>query len=202
MERVAWARWAFRLGFLALCLCVLYVGVTFVQVWRTSGDDQTRPVDVIVVLGAAQYDGRPSPVLEARLDKALELYEDGIAPVVIVTGGKQEGDRFTEAFSGYDYLRDHGIPEDALFLEVDGRNTYEQLSASKLIMDQQGSESALLVSSPYHSERLLGIAAEVGIPAAHVAPADTGSSLPSLIRETAAVAAGRLVGYRRLGNWM
>lgn len=202
MRSIAWARWAVRLGLVMAGAVLLYVGVTFVQVWRTSGEDQTRPADAVVVLGAAQYDGHPSPVLRARLDRALELYRDGIAPVVIVTGGKQEGDRFTEAFSGYEYLRDHGIPEGDLFLEVDGTSTYEQLSAARLIMEQQGSASALLVSSPYHSERLLGIAEEVGIPAAHVAPAGTTSSLPSLVRETAAVAAGRIVGYRRLGNWM
>jgi vancomycin permeability regulator SanA len=181
---------------------VAYVGVTFVQVWSDSHVDDRGPADVLVVLGAAQYDGRPSPVLQARLDHALDLYERGAAGAVIVTGGKQEGDRFTEAFSSYDYLRANGIPEDSLFLEVEGENTYQQLSAAHLIMDNAGFESALLVSDPYHSKRLLGIADEVGIEDVGVSPADTGSSLSSLLRETVAVSLGRFVDYRRLDNWL
>jgi uncharacterized SAM-binding protein YcdF (DUF218 family) len=119
---------------------------------------------------------------------------------VIVTGGKQDGDRFTEAFSGYDYLRNAGAPEDDLFLEVDGANTYDQLSASRLIMDNQDFESALLVSDPYHSTRLLAIAAEVGLPSVGVAPTDTSTSITALVRETGAVSVGRIIGFRRLGN--
>jgi uncharacterized SAM-binding protein YcdF (DUF218 family) len=183
-------------------LAVLYVGVTFAQVWLTSRDDEAHDADVIIVFGAAQYDGRPSPVLQARLDHALALYQDGLADAVIVTGGKQEGDRFTEAFSSYDYLKGLGVPEDRLFLEVDGTSTYEQMSAARVIMDGQGFESALLVSDPYHSKRLLGIAEEVGIARAAVSPADTSSSTASLLRETGAVAVGRFVGYRRLDNWL
>jgi uncharacterized SAM-binding protein YcdF (DUF218 family) len=195
-------RWVLRAAIGVLVALVLYVGITFVQVWSASHADDAGPADTLVVLGAAQYDGRPSPVLQARLDHALELYESGAAGAVIVTGGKQEGDRFTEAFSSYDYLRANGIPEDSLFLEVDGENTYQQLSASRLIMDNQGFDSALLVSDPYHSKRLLAIADEVGIAEAGVSPSDTGSSLGSLARETAAVSLARFVDFRRLDNWL
>lgn len=193
-------RWPFRVIVGLGLAIVAYVGVTFVQVWSDSHVDDAGPADTLVVLGAAQYDGRPSPVLQARLDHALELYESGMAGAVIVTGGKQEGDRFTEAFSSYDYLRTNGIPEGSLFLEVDGENTYQQLSASRLIMDNNGFESALLVSDPYHSKRLLAIADEVGLDDVGVSPSDSGSSLSSLLRETAAVSLGRFVGYRRLDN--
>ncbi len=195
-------RWALRLGLAAVAVTGIYLGVTFFQVWSAGRDDQTAAADVAVVLGAAQYDGRPSPVLQARLDHALALFEDQTVAAVIVTGGKQEGDRFTEAFSSYDYLRHEGIPEEALFLEVDGTNTYEQLSAARLIMTGEGFESALLVSSPYHSKRLLDITGEVGMPGAAVSPTDEEFGLAELVRETGAVALGRVVGYRRLGQWV
>jgi vancomycin permeability regulator SanA len=189
-----------RIALGMLVLVVLYVGVTFAQVWWDARKDSTAPADTAIVLGAAQFDGRPSPVLQARLDHALALYEGGLTDSVIVTGGKQEGDRFTEAFSSYDYLRNAGVPDEDLFLEVDGTNTYEQLSASRLIMDNHGFTSALLVSDPYHSKRLLAIAGEVGIGSAAVSPTRSPSSVGALLRETGAVAIGRIIGYRRLGN--
>ena len=113
------ARWWLRprwvvLGFVALV--ALYVGGTFVQVWAASRDDGARKADAIVVLGAAQYDGTASPALQNRLDHALSLYEDGLAPLVVVTGGRQQGDRFTEATVGYNFLRDHGVPDDAILV--------------------------------------------------------------------------------------
>jgi uncharacterized SAM-binding protein YcdF (DUF218 family) len=189
-----------RIALGLVVLLVLYVGVTFAQVWWDARRDSTAPADTVIVLGAAQFDGRPSPVLQARLDHALGLYEEGLTESVIVTGGKQEGDRFTEAFSSYDYLRNAGVPDEDLFLEVEGTNTYEQLSASRLIMDNRGFTSVLLVSDPYHSKRLLAIAGEVGIPGAAVSPTGSPSSVRALLRETGAVAIGRIIGYRRLGN--
>src|SRR5699024_7859386 len=86
-------------------LLVGYVSITLVQVWADSRRDGAAPADAIVVLGAAQYDGRPSPVLARRLDHALELHRAGLAPLIVVTGGRREGDRFTEATAGYNYLR-------------------------------------------------------------------------------------------------
>lgn len=178
-------------------LLVLYVGVTFLQVWNASRRDQTGAADAIVVLGAAQYDGRPSPVFEARLDHAVELYDEGLADTIVVTGGNQEGDRFTEGYSGYKYLADHGVPEDALVLEDQGTNTWEQLAAASRILGERGSTKVLLVSDPYHSFRLAATASELGLDP-HVSPASTGSSLMQLGRETAAVSLGRVIGYGRL----
>lgn len=184
-----------------LALVVLYVSFTFVQVWWASRQDDRPPASAIVVLGAAQYDGEPSPVLQARLDHAAELWRAGVAPTIIVTGGKQEGDRVGEGYASYDELRQQGIPESALKVEVDGTNTYEQLSASSAIVgDLGGGTSVVIVSSPYHSFRSASIADEVGL-VAHTSPSVESSSISSLGRETLAVSLGRLVSYRRLANW-
>jgi vancomycin permeability regulator SanA len=200
MTPIRLLRIAIRVGLVLVGLAVVYVAITFVQVGLASRTDQAEATDVIVVLGAAQYDGQPSPVLQARLDHSLDLWERDLASAVVVTGGNQEGDRFTEAFSGYEYLKSAGVPEEALFLEVDGSNTYQQLSATALIMSDNGFESALLVSDAYHSKRLQGIAAEVGISEVKLSPAPDSNALSGLVRETAAVSVGRLIGYRRLGN--
>lgn len=193
-------RWVWR-GALALCaLAMLYGVVTFGQVWWASRQDDAQPADAIVVMGAAQYDGRPSPVFQARLDHAAELFEDGIAPVVVVTGGKQEGDRVTQGVAGFEYLRDLGIPEEALRVEVDGTNTYEELSATALILGNEDlGDDVVIVSDPYHAMRLDGIAREVGL-SPHVSPTSAGASVEELARESAGVAVGRIIGYRRLST--
>jgi uncharacterized SAM-binding protein YcdF (DUF218 family) len=183
-----------------VALGFLYVLVTFVQVWWASRQDDAQPADAIVVMGAAQYDGRPSPVFESRLDHAAELYEEGIAPVVVVTGGKQEGDRVTQGVAGFEYLRTQGVPEEALRVEVDGTNTYEELSATALILSNEDlGDDIVIVSDPYHTMRLDGIAREVGL-RPHVSPTGAGASFDELARETAGVAIGRVISYRRLSN--
>lgn len=181
-------------------LGVLYGLITFIQVWYASGQDNARNVDAIVVLGAAQYDGRPSPVLEARLDHALDLYERGLAPLIVTTGSKQAGDRFTEGFTGFTYLRQSGVPEANLRIVVDGTNTFEELSATALVLrnDKLGDE-VLLVSDPYHNLRAIEIAREVGLNP-WFSPTALDSSAKQLIKETAGVGIGRLVGFRRISN--
>lgn len=181
---------------------VLYVGGTFVQVWMAAGNDQARPAGAIVVMGAAQFDGTPSPVFESRLEHALGLYQKGLAERVVVTGGRQAGDRFTEAESGASWLRERGVPEEALRLEVDGENSYEQLSASANFLAAEGVDEVIVVSDPFHAKRLEEIADELSL-IAHVSP--TGSSpisgfgeLRAMVRETAAVSVGRVISYRRL----
>lgn len=193
-------RWTFRLAVAVVALAVLYVGVTFGQVWWASRQDGAQAASAIIVMGAAQYDGRPSPVLQGRLDHAAELWREGYAPLVVVTGGKQRGDRVTQGRAGYDYLRSVGIPDEAIRVEVAGTNSYEELSASARILAQEGvAPEVLVVSDPYHAYRVTQIAQEVGMAAA-VSPTDASSSIQSLARETAAVAAGRLVGFRRIAG--
>jgi uncharacterized SAM-binding protein YcdF (DUF218 family) len=176
---------------------VLYLTVTFGQVWAASRQDDARPGDAIIVLGAAQFDCRPSPVLQRRLDRALELYRDGAAPLIVVTGGKQEGDRCTEAETGANYLRGQGVPDADLLLEVDGRNTWESLAASTRILNERDLNRVVLVTDGYHALRARGISGELGLDAV-VSPTEGSATLGQLLRETGAVAVGRITGFRRL----
>src|ERR1700730_14693642 len=137
-----------------LGVIVVYLGVTLAQVWWASRRDDARPAQAIVVLGAAQYNGRPSPVLRARLDHANDLWRRHLAPVVVVTGGRQPGDQFTEATASADYLIAHGLPDADTLREVWGRTTWEPLAAASRFLLQRGISKVLLVSDPFHSERL------------------------------------------------
>lgn len=184
-------------------LAVAYLVATFGQVWLATTEDSHEPAQAIVVLGAAQYDGHPSPVLEARLAHAVELYEAGVAPTIVVTGGRQAGDRFTEAGAGYRYLREHGVPEEAILREEQGTNTWSQLAAATVLLSERGVDDVVLVSDDYHAYRLDRIAHELGLQS-QVSPVDPGLSAAGraqkLTRETAAVAVGRVIGFRRLVN--
>jgi uncharacterized SAM-binding protein YcdF (DUF218 family) len=193
-RRRSWLRWT---AVALLALAVLYPTVTFARVWWASRQDGARDAQAIVVLGAAQYDGRPSPALQNRLDQALALWEQGLAPLIVVTGGRQEGDRFTEATSGYNYLRSRGVPDEALRLEVQGHTTYESVAATARFLREEGLDDVILVSSPATAARLTGIADELGLDAV-VSPSAGRASLRALLRETAAVSVGELIGYRRL----
>ncbi len=113
--------------------------------------DDARKADAIIVLGAAEFDGRPSAILAARLDHAIDLYRRGIAPVVVVTGGKQPGDRFTEAGVGAAYLHDRRVPESAILRETTGRSSWESLAAAARFLKQRHLTNVVLVSDPYHS---------------------------------------------------
>lgn len=197
-----WWRHLKRSSILLLALAVLvvsYLGATYVQVWRASTEDSRRRADAIVVMGAAQYNGRPSPVLQARLDHAVELYEAGMAPLVVVTGGRQQGDRFTEATTGYNYLRSQGLADEVIRKEVQGRTTYESLAAVSRFLREEQIRDVVLVSSPSHSKRIADIAREVGLRAA-VSPSHGSAPPRQLLRETIAVSIGRIVGYRRLDS--
>jgi uncharacterized SAM-binding protein YcdF (DUF218 family) len=183
---------------------LLYLAVTFVQVWQASRRDQAREVEAIVVLGAAQYNGQPSPVLRARLAHAADLYERGLAPRVVVTGGKRSGDRVTEATASAEYLASHGVPERAILREVQGRTSWQQLAAASAFLKERGITRVLLVSDGFHAARIAAIADELGLEAftspAPGSPIAGAEKLPYLGRETLAVAAGRLIGYRRVAG--
>jgi len=128
--------------------------VVFGWVWRMSRIDDRTPADAIVVLGAAQYNGRPSPVLKARLDHAIDLYRAGLAPMVVVTGGIGTGDRVSEASVGHRYLRSHLVPDSAIVVRPDGRTTAESMRSVSEWMHERELARALLVSDPFHMARL------------------------------------------------
>ena len=191
-----------RLGLAVFLLLFAYLAVTFVQVWLASRRDEARPSQAIIVLGAAEYNGRPSPVLAARLDHAIQLYRKGIAPVIVVTGGRQPGDRFTEAGASADYLHQHAVPDAAILRETTGRTSWESLEAAARFLEQRHMQRVVLVSDPYHSERIEAIAHEVGLDAVtsptRTSPIKGASAFRRLLGETVRVAAGRLFGYARL----
>jgi len=142
------------------------------RIWDEGQRDDHRPADAIVVLGAAQYNGRPSPVFAARLDHAVALYLSGVAPVLIVTGGKREGDRTTEAAVARQFAMDHDVPESAILVEDRGRTTLESLQSVATIMRRHELKSAIFVSDRTHMLRVLRIAQDQGL-VAHGSPTAT-----------------------------
>lgn len=171
------------------------------QVHRVGNSDQARPVDAIVVMGAAQYDGRPSPQLAARLDHVVELWDRGLAPLVVTTGGNQPGDRFTEAQASADYLVDRGVPADAIE-QVGGATSYDSIVEAADLLHDRGLDRVLLVSDPYHSLRIRLVAEERGL-TAYVSPTRTspvqgGTAFWREVKEAAGISVGRIIGFDRL----
>ena len=185
-----------------LALVVLLVlgvpALTAASVWWTArGDERTRS-DVIVVLGASQFDGRPSSVFEARLEHARELYEGGVAPRVVTVGGGQPGDRTTEAAAGKRYLEGEGV-EDVVAV-AEGSDTLESLQAVSTLMQRRGWRTAVLVTDPWHAMRSLRMASDAGIEAVS-SPTRSGPSVRTrgvqaryIARETAAYLYYRVFG--------
>ena len=140
----------------------LYFASVFYQVWRQAGVDEARPADVIVVLGAAQYWGRPSPVLKARLDHALELYEQSMAPRIIATGGQGPGAKFSESEVSRLYLSENGVPAEFISVETSGQSTMQSAAAVAEMMDRMEMSSCIVVSDDYHIHRVKKMLEERG----------------------------------------
>jgi uncharacterized SAM-binding protein YcdF (DUF218 family) len=187
----------------------VYYGVTLIQVMAAGRSHDAPRADAIVVLGVAQYDGRPSPQLAARLDHVLTLWNDDVAPTIVVTGGNQPGDRFTEAEASQIYLVDRGVPEDVILMEDQGTTTYESLAAvAELLEDVQTGDGArievVVVTDPYHAYRSKLTAEEVGLKA-HSSSTPTSvvtgwTELRRQMTEAAGVSLGRIVGFDRLSE--
>ena len=144
------ARWWLRLLVLAAVAAVSFLAITAVQVVHTASLEEIHPADAIVVFGAAEYSGHPSPVLRARLDHALDVFHRGVAPVVITTGGAAADPTFSEGGVGRDYLMRHGVPERSLIAETQGRDTSESAVRVAVIMRANGLHSCVAVSDAYH----------------------------------------------------
>jgi uncharacterized SAM-binding protein YcdF (DUF218 family) len=154
-----------RLGLVGVAGGLFVVGYMSYRIWDQGGRDEARKADAIVVLGAAQYNGTPSPLFEARLAHAVQLYKDGIAPIFIVTGGKLPDDRTTEAAAARAYAVAHGVRPEAILVEDQSRTTLEQLRTVSEMLRDRGLRSAVLVSDRTHMLRSLRIARDQGIEA-------------------------------------
>lgn len=195
LRRVAW-------GALAVVgALVLYYAVTLLQVWLTSREYAPVKAQAIVVMGAAQYDGVPSPDLRARLNQAYILYRQGYAHLIVTTGSREPGDAFTEAEAGKAYLESKHVPATDI-LEVGGRTTWGNLVLAAHKLHPLGDHDILVVTDPFHEDRSMAIATDVGLDP-HPAPTRSspisGASIVPYFLETAAgVALGRIVGYSHL----
>ncbi|RBY95289.1 YdcF family protein [Blastococcus sp. TF02-8] len=184
----------------AVLAAVLLVVSTALGIWWTARQDSHPSSDAIVVLGSAQYNGVPSSIFEARLEHARDLYEDGVAPVIVTVGGKAAGDQFTEAEAGRDYLAGAGVPEEALLAVPEGEDTLESMRAVGAAFTERGWSDAVLVTDPWHAMRAERMAEDAGMEA-ESSPTRQGPAVQTrdtqfryILRETAAYLLYRVTG--------
>jgi len=163
-------RWWVRLLVVLAVAVAAFLMITAVQVVQTASLQELHPADAIVVFGAAEYSGRPSPVLRARLDHALDLFHRGLAPVVITTGGAAADPTFSEGGVGRDYLMKHGVPERSLIAETQGNDTSQSAVRVAVIMRANGLHSCIAVSDAYHVFRIRKLLEHEGVGPVYVAP--------------------------------
>ena len=139
---------------MAALALVVYIGYVARRIEQQSTRDEARPADVILVLGAAEYRGRPSPVLRARLDHALELYHRNLAPLIMTTGGAGGDPVFTEGAVGRSYLTSHGVPSESIIVETEGETTVHSIALAGEILGRMDLRSVIVVSDGYHIYRV------------------------------------------------
>ena len=176
---------------LGLLVAVLaYFAVTTILVARWMGKDERPRVDAIVVLGAAQYNGRPSAIYRARLEHAVDLYDGGVAPLLVFTGGREEGDQFTEGGSGARWALEQGIPASAVLAEERSRTTYQNLAGAKRALQRHTTADRrpriVIVSDPFHMFRAVQQAADLGLDA-YPSPTRTSPLSASRVKLTESV---------------
>ena len=176
------------LGLLALVLAYFAVATTLVARWM--GKDERPRVDAIVVLGAAQYNGRPSAIYRARLEHAVDLYDGGVAPLLVFTGGREEGDQFSEGGSGARWALEQGIPASAVLAEERSRTTYQNLAGAKRVLQRRAPDGRrpriVIVSDPFHMFRAVQQAADLGLDA-YPSPTRTSPLSASRVKLTESV---------------
>src|SRR6516165_5350880 len=166
-----WLRlWWVRLLILAIFAVLMFLGITAFQVVHSASLQELHRADALVVFGAAEYYGRPSPVLRARLNHAFDLYQLHLAPVIITTGGAADDPKFSEGGVGQDHLHKLGVPESALIAETQGSNTAESARRVAVIMHANGLHSCIAVSDAYHVFRIRKLLQHEGIGPVYVAP--------------------------------
>ncbi len=159
------ANWVRRIVFGAVLVLVVVIAGTAFRVWQVARDNDRTPADAIVVLGAAQYNGKPSEIFTARLEKARQLYAGGVAKTIVTAGGKKAADNFTEAQAGARWLTKHGVPEAATLPVGEGNDTLRSLRAVADQVKAHGWRSVVLVSDPWHSYRARTMAQDLGLDA-------------------------------------
>jgi uncharacterized SAM-binding protein YcdF (DUF218 family) len=197
-------RLVLRIVGLVVTAIVLYFAVTLVQVWLTSREYDAHPADAIVVMGAAQYDGVPSPDLQARLDEALVLYRKDDATLIMVTGGKEPGDVYTESEAGARFLESHGVPA-ADILQAGGNDSYQNLADAAPTLLARKATTVLMTTDPFHEDRSMAIASHLSLVPSptptRTSPIRGWSTVPYFLKEAVGVGLGRIIGYNHL-EWL
>src|SRR5215472_15524841 len=163
-------RWSFRLLTLLVVALVTLLAMTALEVVRNSSLEEMHPADAIVVFGAAEYYGRPSPVLRARLNHAFDLYQLHLAPVIITTGGAAGDPKYSEGGVGQEHLHKLGVPESALIAETQASNTAESARRVAVIMHANGLRSCIAVSYAYHEFRIRKLLEHERVGPVYIAP--------------------------------
>ena len=189
-----------RVAGAAVLAFVLLIASTALAIWWNARQDSRPESDAIVVLGSAQYNGVPSSIFEARLEHAVTLYEDGVAPMIVTVGGRAAGDEFTEAEAGREYLAASGVPGEALLAVPEGVDTLESMRAVSTAFGERGWTNAAVVTDPWHAMRAERMAEDAGIEAdsspTRQGPAvqTRGTQFRYILRETAAYLLYRVTG--------
>ena len=196
-------RLAFRLVKYLLVAVAVYLGVTAYQVWKTGQRYEPRAAGAIVVMGAAQYNGVPSPDLRARLEQASLLWHQHYSSSIMVTGSKEPGDVYTEAQASARYLESVGVPASDI-MQAGGRNSWDNLAEAAPTLIARGDTTVLVVTDKFHMARSLAIASSVGLtPYAtptQYSPITGIAAVPYYAKETVGVAVGRIIGFDHLDH--
>ena len=197
-------RLAIRIVSLFLTALVVYFAVSLVQVWLTSRHYDPHTADVIMVMGAAQYNGKPSPDLAARLNEAFKLFQDKDAPLIMLTGGKEKGDLHTEAGSGYVYLTALGVPGPDI-LQAGGNTTYQNVALAAPQLLARHATTILVTTDPFHEDRSMAIISSFGLTPSptptQTSPIKGWSTVPYFLKEAVGVGLGRIIGFDHL-DWL
>jgi uncharacterized SAM-binding protein YcdF (DUF218 family) len=197
-------RLALRIVSLLLTALVVYFAVCVVQVWLTSRHYDPHTADVIMVMGAAQYNGVPSPDLAARLNEALKLFDNKDASLIMLTGGKEKGDIYTEAQAGTTYLHAHGVPLSDI-LQAGGNTTYQNVAEAAPQLLARHVTTVLVTTDPFHEDRSMAISSSFGLTPSptptQTSPIKGWSTVPYFLKEAVGVGLGRVIGFNHL-DWL
>jgi len=197
-------RLALRIISLLLTALVVYFAVSLVQVWLTSRQYDPHSADAIMVMGAAQYNGVPSPDLAARLNEALKLFDNKDSSLIMLTGGKEKGDVYTESEAGTTYLHARGVPLGDI-LQAGGDTTYQNVADAAPELLARHATTVLVTTDPFHEDRSMAISSSLGLTPSptptQTSPIKGWSTVPYYLKEALGVGLGRIIGYNHL-EWL